>query len=201
MADVTISRVISGAKNPAIIGGGFILGIIAQKAMNKIFNSETVVRGLGAETAQSLKDYAVPLATTALGVGVSIAAKDETIKKLAIGTAISGTVAVGTQFLWKKNFLNGLNGGVMGSLLGDDDDLDGYDDDLDGYDDDLDGYDDEDLDGTEDEDFGDIDVEDGVNGLGYPNIPISDGIAYSKYATPQEAEFISGAETLDYSVL
>jgi hypothetical protein len=195
MADVTISKVVSGAKNPAIIGGGFILGIIAQKAMNKIFNSESVVRGLGAETAQSLKDYAVPLATTALGVGVSIAAKDETIKKLAIGTAISGTVAVGTQFLWKKNFLNGLNGGVIGSLLGDDDDLDGYDDDLDGTDDD-------DLDGTDDdEDFGDIDVEDGVSGLGYPNIPISDGIAYSKYATPQEAESISGAETLDYSVL
>lgn len=195
MADVTISKVVSGAKNPAIIGGGFILGIIAQKAMNKIFNSETVVRGLGAETAQSLKDYAVPLATTALGVGVSIAAKDETIKKLAIGTAISGTVAVGTQFLWKKNFLNGLNGGVIGSLIGDDEDLDGYDDE------DLDGTDDEDLDGTDDEDFGDIDVEDGVSGLGYPNIPISDGIAYSKYATPQEAESISGAETLDYSVL
>ena len=195
MADVTISRVISGAKNPAIIGGGFILGIIAQKAMNKIFNSETVVKGLGADTAQSLKDYAVPLATTALGVGVSIAAKDETIKKLAIGTAISGTVAVGTQFLWKKNFLNGLNGGVIGSLIGDDEDLDGYDDD------DLDGYDDDDLDGTDDEDFGDIDVEDGVSGLGYPNIPITDGIAYSKYATPQEAESISGAETFDYSVL
>lgn len=194
MADVTISRVISGAKNPAIIGGGFILGIIAQKAMNKIFNSETVVKGLGADTAQSLKDYAVPLATTALGVGVSIAAKDETIKKLAIGTAISGTVAVGTQFLWKKNFLNGLNGGVIGSLIGDDEDLDGYDDD-------LDGYDDEDLDGTDDEDFGDIDVEDGVSGLGYPNIPISDGLAYSKYSTPQEAETIMGAETLDYSVL
>lgn len=196
MADVTISKVVSGAKNPAIIGGGFILGIIAQKAMNKIFNSETVVKGLGAETAQSLKDYAVPLATTALGVGVSIAAKDETIKKLAIGVSISGTVAVGTQFLWKKNFLNGLNGGVMGSLMGDDEDLDGYDDE------DLDGYDDEDLDGTDDdEDFGDIDVEDGVSGLGYPNIPISDGIAYSKYATPQEAESISGSETLDYSVL
>ena len=194
MADVTISRVISGAKNPAIIGGGFILGIIAQKAMNKIFNSETVVKGLGADTAQSLKDYAVPLATTALGVGVSIAAKDETIKKLAIGTAISGTVAVGTQFLWKKNFLNGLNGGVMGSLLGDDDDLDGYDDDLDGYDDDE-------LSGDDDEDFGDIDVEDGVSGLGYPNIPIADGLTYSKYSTPQEAESISGAETLDYSVL
>ena len=48
---------------------------------------------------------------------------------------------------------------------------------------------------------GDIDVEDGVSGLGYPNIPISDGIAYSKYATPQEAESISGAETFDYSVL
>ena len=187
MADVTISRVISGAKNPAIIGGGFILGIIAQKAMNKIFNSETVVKGLGADTAQSLKDYAVPLATTALGVGVSIAAKDETIKKLAIGTAISGTVAVGTQFLWKKNFLNGLNGGVIGSLIGDDEDLDGYDD--------------EDLDGTDDEDFGDIDVEDGVSGLGYPNIPITDGIAYSKYSTPQEAETIMGADTLDYSVL
>lgn len=195
MADVTISRVVSGAKNPAIIGGGFILGIIAQKAMNKIFNSETVVKGLGAETAQSLKDYAVPLATCALGVGVSIAAKDETIKKLAIGTAISGTVAVGTQFLWKKNFLNGLNGGVIGSLIGDDEDLDGYDED-------LDGYDDEDLDGTDDEDFGDIDVDDnGVSGLGYPNIPIADGLTYSKYSTPQEAETISGAETLDYSVL
>ena len=154
MANVTVENVLKGAKNPALVGGGFLLGIIAQKAINKILNSETVVQGLGADTVLGLKNYATPLIATALGVGINIGSKDDLIRKLAMGVAISGTVNVGMQFFWSKNLLSDLGGGMLGDFLGTDDDIDEQDgfSGVEDYDDDLEGFDDDD----DDENFGDF---------------------------------------------
>lgn len=143
MANLSVENVLKGAKTPALYAGGFMLGIIAQKAINRMLNTETVVNGLGADTVLDLKNYATPLITTALGVGIGIVADDEVIKKLSTGVATSGAANCMMQFFWKKNLLSGLSGGMLGEILGTDEDIDEQD----GFgdiDDDLDGIDDDD---------------------------------------------------------
>lgn len=141
MANLSIENVLKGAKTPALYAGGFMLGIIAQKAINRMLNTETVVNGLGADTVLDLKNYATPLITTALGVGIGIVADDDVIKKLSTGVATSGAANCMMQFFWKKNLLSGLSGGMLGDIFGTDEDIDEQDgfgdiDDLDGIDDD-----------------------------------------------------------------
>lgn len=149
MANLTVGNVLEGMKNPAIVGGGFLLGILAQKSINKMLNSETVVQGLGADTVLNLKNYATPFITAALGVGVSISSDNPIVKKLATGVAISGTVNAGMQFFWQKNLLSGLSGGMLGDIFGTDDDIDEQDG-FTGYED-LDGYE------EDDDSLGDLD--------------------------------------------
>lgn len=118
---ITISNVIGGIKNPAIVSGGIMLGIGIQKGINALLNTETAQNGLGSDTALALKNYASPLITTALGVCISMSSDDDTLKKLATGVAISGPLNVGMQMFWDKNLLAGLNDGLLGFLGGDED--------------------------------------------------------------------------------
>lgn len=129
---ITISNVVGGIKNPAIVSGGILIGVGIQKGINAVLNTEPVQNGLGSDTALALKNYASPLITTALGVIVSMSSDDDTLKKLATGVAISGPLNIGMQWLWNKNLLSNLNGGMLGFLGGDDDldtDFEGIDDD------------------------------------------------------------------------
>ncbi len=141
MANVNVSNIVSKAKSDALpLGCGFLGGVVLQKAVNKVFNSEKVVNGLGAETATGLKNYATPLIVTAVGVGLNLASKDDFMKKLGTGVAVSGVANVGMQFFWKKNLLSGLSGGMLGDLLGTDADLDAEDGFSGNDDDDPDGF-------------------------------------------------------------
>ena len=164
MAEVTVNTVVKESKTPAIIGAGVMLGFMAQKAVNRMVGSETVKGLLGSETATNLKKYISPALVTAAGVAINMSSKDELIKNLAAGMAISGPVNIGMQVLWKKNPLSGLDGFLGGILDGDDDDLDGTDDDLGDPDDDL---------GDPDDDLGDPEEEDAdsrLKGLGENDI-------------------------------
>ena len=141
MAEVTVNTVVKESKTPAVIGVGVLLGFMAQKAVNKAIGY-TGTNGLGLigdDTATNLKKYISPALVTGLGVAINLGSKDELVKNLGAGMAISGPVNVGMQLLWNKNPLSGLEG-FLGGLIDDDEDLDGYDDE------DLDGYDDEDED-------------------------------------------------------
>lgn len=155
MANVSVNNIVSKAKSEALpLGTGFLGGVVLQKVVNKMFGSEKVVNGLGAETATGLKNYATPLIVTAIGVGINLTAKDDFIKKVGTGVAVSGVANVGMQFFWKKNLLSGLNGGMLGDILGTDADIDAEDG--------FSGNDDDDPDGF----AGNDDDEDDLNGLG-----------------------------------
>ena len=187
MANITLSRVKDRMLDLAPVAGGAMLSVTISKFLSNLLNKPTVVNGLGAETTKTLKDFAVPVATTVIGAGISIGAENPMFKKIGNGIAVGGICDITSRLLWSKSITQSLSGGVMGSLLGDDEDLDGYEDD------DLDGVDD-------DEDFGDID--DDLDGLGdidenepaiaALDIPIPSGIEYNRYETPQERESIEG---------
>lgn len=143
MANLTIGKIVSNLKNPAIVAGGFMIGMATQKAINKMLNSETVVNGLGAEAASTLRDYASPLITSVIGVSVSIMSESDLVKKLSTGVAISGAVGVGMKAVWGKNLLDGTVSGLLGSIMGDDEILGVDDDDIEGIDDDIEGLEEE----------------------------------------------------------
>lgn len=131
MSNLSVGGVLNNMKNPAILGGGIMLGIVIQKLINKLLSTETVVNGLGSDTVVNLKDFASPLLTSVIGVGVSMTCNDDLVRKLASGVAISGPLNVAMKLAWDKNLLAGLNGGALGAVLGGDDDLDdiaGYED-------------------------------------------------------------------------
>lgn len=149
MAEVTVNTVVKESKTPAVIGAGVLLGFMAQKAVNKAigYTGTSGLGLLGDETATNLKKYISPALVTGLGVAINLGSKDELVKNLGAGMAISGPVNVGMQILWNKNPLSGLDG-FLGGLIDDDEDLDGYDDE-------------DDLGDNEDED-----EDDKLNGLG-----------------------------------
>lgn len=120
---ITISSVLNGAKNPAIVSGGILLGVGIQKGINAVLNTDMVQEGIGSDNALALKNYASPAITSALGIIVAMNCEDDTICKLATGVAISGTLNVGMQLFTGKPLLAGTNGGIMG-FLGDDPDYD-----------------------------------------------------------------------------
>lgn len=187
MANITLSRVKDRMLDLAPVAGGAMLSVTISKFLSNLLNKPTVVNGLGAETTKTLKDFAVPVATTVIGAGISIGAENPMFKKIGNGIAVGGICDITSRLLWSKSITQSLSGGVMGSLLGDDEDLDGYDDeDLDGVDDDEDFGDiDEDLDG-----LGDIDDDEPA--IAALDIPIPSGIKYQRYETPQERESIEG---------
>lgn len=143
MANLTISNVFNNLKNPAIVAGGFMVGVTIQKLIDKALNTEAVTNGLGAENVGVLKQYATPVITAILGVGASIASESDLMKKLSTGVAISGAVGVGYKMIWGKSLLAGTDGGLLGSIMGDDTYIEGVDDDeIEGIDDDeIEGYD------------------------------------------------------------
>ncbi|MCR4559734.1 MAG: hypothetical protein K5685_06610 [Bacteroidales bacterium] len=157
MAEVTVNTVVKESRTPAVIGAGVLLGFMAQKAVNRAIGSEAVSGLLGENTATNLKKYISPALVTGVGVAINLSSKDELIKNLGAGMAISGPVNVGMQILWNKNPLSGLDG-FLGSLLDDPEDLDGYEE--------------EDLGDNEEEDLGDNDddEDDKLKGLGDPEI-------------------------------
>lgn len=120
---ITISSVLNGAKNPAIVSGGILLGVGIQKGINAVLNTDMVQEGIGSDNALALKNYASPAITSALGIIVAMNCEDDLICKLATGVAISGTLNVGMQLFTGKPLLAGTNGGIMG-FLGDDPDYD-----------------------------------------------------------------------------
>lgn len=187
MANITLSRVKDRMLDLAPVAGGAMLSVTISKFLSNLLNKPTVVNGLGAETTKTLKDFAVPVATTVIGAGISIGAENPMFKKIGNGIAVGGICDITSRLLWSKSITQSLSGGVMGSLLGDDEDLDGYDDeDLDGVDDDEDFGDiDDDLDG-----LGDIDEDEPA--IAALDIPIPSGIQYQRYETPQERESIEG---------
>lgn len=187
MANITLSRVKDRMLDLAPVAGGAMLSVTISKFLSNLLNKPTVVNGLGAETTKTLKDFAVPVATTVIGAGISIGAENPMFKKIGNGIAVGGICDITSRLLWSKSITQSLSGGVMGSLLGDDEDLDGYDDeDLDGVDDDEDFGDiDDDLDG-----LGDIDDDEPA--IAALDIPIPSGIQYQRYETPQERESIEG---------
>ena len=197
MAKVTINNL--GNTLPTLLagGGGFLSGIVLQKLINKGLSAEPVVSGLGAETVTGLKNYVTPVITTVIGASIALSADSKTVRQLGTGAALSGVVNCGMQFFWKKNLLSGMNDGIMGDLLGTDDDLD-IEDGFSGYDDDdLDGYDDDDLDGYDDDDdefngFGDDgEIELPVNNQ-IAALDIPSGVKVSVRDTPYERERIEG---------
>lgn len=188
MANITLSRVKDRMLDLAPVAGGAMLSVTISKFLSNLLNKPTVVNGLGAETTKTLKDFAVPVATTVIGAGISIGAENPMFKKIGNGIAVGGICDITSRLLWSKSITQSLSGGVMGSLLGDDDE-------------DLDGYDDDDLDGVDDdEDFGDIDddldglgdIDDDEPAIAALDIPIPSGIQYQRYETPQERESIEG---------
>ena len=183
MANITLSRVKDRMLDLAPVAGGAMLSVTISKFLSNILNKPTVVNGLGAETTKTLKDYFVPVATTVVGAGISIGAENPMFKKIGNGIAVGGLCDITSRLLWSKSITQSLSGGVMGSLLGDEDE-------------DLDGYDDDDLDGVDDdEDFGDIDDDD-LDGLGdidedspaiaALDIPIPSGLEYDRYGDSNE---------------
>lgn len=158
MVDGTMSM----AKKAAWISAGAAAGIGVQKLVNKFFSSETVVSGLGADVSSGLKNYATPLITLALGSAGAFGFQSQALKHLSLGVAVSGGVNCVSQLMWGRNSVAGMDDGLLGGMLGADEDLNdengfyGVDDD-----DDLDGFDDDDdldgLDGDDDEDgLGDL---------------------------------------------
>ena len=165
MAEVTVNNVVSETKTPTVIGGGVLLGLLLQKFVNnKILGSETVKGLLGDTTTSNLKKFVSPALVTATGIVVNMKSKDEFMRNLAAGVAISGPVNVGMQVLFHKDPLSGFGidgflGDLLGDFLGDDeDDLGDTDDD-----DDLGDADDPD-------DLGDNDEDDALRGLGNAEI-------------------------------
>ena len=165
MAEVTVNNVVSETKTPTVIGGGVLLGFLLQKFVNnKILGSETVKGLLGDTTTSNLKKFVSPALVTATGIVVNMKSKDEFMRNLAAGVAISGPVNVGMQVLFHKDPLSGFGidgflGDLLGDFLGDDeDDLGDTDDD-----DDLGDADDPD-------DLGNDDEDDALRGLGNAEI-------------------------------
>ncbi len=158
MAEVTINNVVKESKTPAVIGSGVLLGFMLQKVVNRAIGSDTVSGLLGETTTKNFKKYLSPAIVTGIGVAVNLSSKDQIVKNLSAGVAISGTVNIGMQAIWGKNPLSGLDG-FLGAILGDDDpDLA----------DDLGDNDDED-------DLGDNDDEDDLlKGLGNDDDPEGD---------------------------
>lgn len=140
MSDVSVGGVLEGMKNPAIVAGGVLLGVVMQKGLNKfILGNETVQGFLGAETTENLKQYLSPAITTATGVIVGMQTQDGLMRKVATGVAISGVATVGFKMLWNKDLLGSLNGGFLGNILGLGEVGDGDGEDFDGLGD-IDSY-------------------------------------------------------------
>lgn len=126
-----MSRLLNSLKEPACQAGGFLVGVTAMKAINKMINSDAVSGFLG-ETSTDIKKYLTPVITTIGGIWLGNYVSDSTAKAFCNGIAVSGAVDLGMELLYKKNLLSGTGEGVFGSILGDDDDLDGDYDEIEG---------------------------------------------------------------------
>ncbi len=123
-----INNLLDTAYSPALQAGGFMLGLVGQRGINRILETDTMQGLLGNETATDFKRFVTPLLTCVIGIGVSnYVSNDSPIKELANGFTVSGAVNVGMELLFKKNLMCDLGGGLLGNLLGADDDLDLYD--------------------------------------------------------------------------
>lgn len=133
-----MNSLLDAAYSPALQAGGFMLGLVGQRGINRMLETDTMQGLLGNETATDFKRFLTPILTCAIGIGVSnYVSNDSPVKEIANGFAVSGAVNVGMELLFKRNLMADLGGGFLGGLLGADDDLDliGYDDD-----DDIEGF-------------------------------------------------------------
>ncbi len=120
LSNITDSLIPAGLQ-----ASGFMLGIVGQRAINKVLESDMVSGFLGDETTVTFKRYISPLVMCGVGILVSNnASYDSPLKEIGNGAAVSGAVNVGMELLYKKNLLSGLGNGILGNLLGADDDLD-----------------------------------------------------------------------------
>lgn len=121
MANTTVSNVVSGLKSPAMMALGFMAGVSAQKALNKfILGSDTVKNNLGADTIDNMKQYLSPAIVSCVSVIVGMNTKDDMVRKIAVGSSISGVATIGFKAFWGKDLLGSLNGGLLGNILGED---------------------------------------------------------------------------------
>lgn len=157
-----LDKIIDKATPMALKVVGFGGGAMINRALNKALETNTVQGLLGEDTAVDFKKYLTPIATMAIGLVISNSVDDDSpISDIAEGAAFFGAVNLGSEITCKKDLLSGMGNGIIGSFIGEDDDLDiaaldaGNDVELEGDDDD-----DDDMSGLgEDED------ED-VNGFG-----------------------------------
>ena len=113
MANITLSRVKDRMLDLAPVAGGAMLSVTISKFLSNLLNKPTVVNGLGAETTKTLKDFAVPVATTVIGAGISIGAENPMFKKIGNGIAVGGICDITSRLLWSKSITQSLSGGVM----------------------------------------------------------------------------------------
>lgn len=188
--ELTVKNIGGGLKRPAKVLGGLAIGIIADRflAQKVIGNSSESTSatasgvagmlGLGADTTKTGKKYFAPAIVAITGATLYITTKDETMKDVALGIGAAGLGELALQAFQGKSITTALSGAdddesFLGSVFGEDEDIDGFDgdDDFDGIDgdDDFDGIDgDDDVDGID----GDDDDEPGVHGIGeLPNKP------------------------------
>ena len=179
--ELTVKNIGGGLKRPAKVLGGLAIGIIAdrflaQKVIGNSNESATAtpsgvagMLGLGADTTKTGKKYFAPAIVAITGATLYITTKDETMKDVALGIGAAGLGELALQAFQGKSITTALSGAdddesFLGSVFGEDDDIDGFD-----GDDDFDGIDgDDDVDGID----GDDDDEPGVHGIGeLPNKP------------------------------
>ena len=117
-----IDNLLETATSPALQAVGFMGGMVVQRGVNKLFETDTVSGFLGEETTTDFKRFLTPLIVTATGIVISNnCAYDSPLKDIANGMTVSGAVNVGMELLYKKNLMSNLGGGLLGGLMGDDD--------------------------------------------------------------------------------
>lgn len=132
MSTSKFDNLIDTATPVAMQGCGFMLGLAGHRGINRLLETDTMQGLLGNDTATSFKRFVTPIIVTGIGIAVSnYVAPDSLIKDVANGFAVSGAVNVGMELFFNTNLMVDKGNGIIGNLLGGDDDLDyfeGYED-------------------------------------------------------------------------
>ncbi len=128
-----MGKFINIVKTTASQAGGALAGVTFMKITNKIVNGETVSGILG-DSADTVKKYVTPILCIGAGYLLSNNVEGTYLKDFANGVVVAGALDLGMEICFKKNLLSGSGEGIIGSILGDVDDLEGDDEDFNGTD-------------------------------------------------------------------